>query len=40
MGGAGCSLATHTACEERRPPRLLFLPMTGVPKCSGLVSGS
>lgn len=31
---------THTACEERRPPRLDFFPMTGVPKCSGLVSGS
>lgn len=30
---------THMGLE-RRPPRFLFLPMTGVPKCSGLVRGS
>lgn len=31
---------THTAWEERLPPRLDFFPMTGVPKCSGFVNGS
>lgn len=30
--------STHTGFDRR--PRLPFLPMTGVPKCSGLVSGS
>ena len=29
---------TYTGLERR--PRLPFLPMTGVPKCSGLVSGN
>lgn len=29
---------THTGLDRR--PRLPFLPMTGVPKCSGLVRGS
>lgn len=29
---------THIGLERR--PRLPFLPMTGVPKCSGLVRGS
>lgn len=32
-------LTTHTAWEVLRP-RLVFFPMTGVPKCSGLVRGS
>lgn len=30
--------STHTGFDRR--PRFPFLPMTGVPKCSGLVSGS
>lgn len=36
MAGRGGS--THTGFDRR--PRLPFLPMTGVPKCSGFVSGS
>lgn len=35
---AGRGGSTHTGFDRR--PRLPFLPMTGVPKCSGLVSGS
>lgn len=35
---AGTGRGTHTGFDRR--PRLPFLPMTGVPKCSGLVSGS
>lgn len=37
-GGARRGGGTHTGFDRR--PRLPFLPMTGVPKCSGLVSGS
>lgn len=35
---AGQEEDTHIGLERR--PRLPFLPMTGVPKCSGLVRGS
>lgn len=35
---AGRGADTHTGLDRR--PRLPFLPMTGVPKCSGLVRGS
>lgn len=41
MGPAGCTETeddTHIGFDRR--PRLPFLPMTGVPKCSGLVRGS
>lgn len=34
----GREVDTHIGLERR--PRLPFFPMTGVPKCSGLVSGS
>lgn len=34
----GRRINTHIGLERR--PRLPFLPMTGVPKCSGLVRGS
>lgn len=41
MSPAGCTKPeedTHIGFDRR--PRLPFLPMTGVPKCSGLVRGS
>lgn len=41
MNPTGCTqTGTHTHIGFDRLPRLPFLPMTGVPKCSGLVRGS